>query len=75
MLLILTLRQKVYNMTKEEFEKLPSCTRYKNAQRDCHMLNSDDWDELEDSCQNCGWWKYNIDKDNETYEDNISMLE
>ena len=27
------------------------------AGKPCYKLNSDDWDELEDSCQNCGWWK------------------
>ena len=40
-------------MTEEEYRKLPSCLRYKNPNKDCHHINSDDWDELEDCCQNC----------------------
>ena len=27
------------------------------AGKPCYKLSRDDWDELEDSCQNCGWWK------------------
>ena len=27
------------------------------AGKQCYKLASDDWDELEDSCSNCGWWK------------------
>lgn len=27
------------------------------AGKPCHILTSDDWDELEDSCSNCGWWE------------------
>ena len=45
-------------MTQEEFEKLPVCLGYKNAERDCPHIHSDDWDELEDSCHNCGYFKY-----------------
>ena len=38
---------------------LPMCLGYKSPEVDCPTINSDDWDELEDSCQNCGWWKPN----------------
>lgn len=38
---------------------LPMCLSYKNPDRDCRKINSDDWDELEDSCQNCSSWKPN----------------
>lgn len=50
-------------MTQEEFKALPGCLRYKNAEYDCPTLHSDDWDELEDSCHNCSWFKYS-DKEN-----------
>ena len=40
-------------MTQEEFDKLPFCIRYKDSDKDCRKLHSDDWDELEDCCSSC----------------------
>lgn len=52
---------------------LPVCLSYKNPERDCHKLHSDDWDELEDSCQNCSSWKYNYVRDRERWGEEIDV--
>lgn len=67
-------------MTQEEFNKLPLCIRYKNPEKDCSRLNNDDWDELDDCCQNCTGFPYFAKKYcdgfmNQSYEEIIKNME
>ena len=67
-------------MTKEEFESLPFCLAYKDPGSSdgccCHPNNDDDWDELEDPCEECCWNKYVFKRSNDiescSYTDVIS---
>lgn len=67
-------------MKEEEFDKLPFCIRYKNAEKNCPKLHSDNWDELEDCCDGCGGNKYFTKKSfpsfimDKTYDEIISGM-